>query len=186
MTKGIEQKENILDAAFVVFGANGYHDAKMIDIAKKAGVSKGTLYLYFPSKESLYIAVNDRSFLYFIANAKRETNRCETFRQKLYSIARHHLYFFYNTRKYPDSFWQAPHQMPEMMERLHRFFDDYHSLVSDLMKEEGLEDTALHSKAFCSMLNGYRMDIVSNKNVSEKEIERYATFTVDLFLEGCY
>lgn len=73
-----------------------------------------------------------------------------------------------------------------MMERLHRFFDDYHSLVSDLMKEEGLEDTALHSKAFCSMLNGYRMDIVSNKNVSEKEIERYATFTVDLFLEGCY
>nr|WP_277716390.1 helix-turn-helix domain-containing protein [Priestia flexa]WEZ06696.1 helix-turn-helix domain containing protein [Priestia flexa] len=62
MTKGIEQKENILDAAFVVFGANGYHDAKMIDIAKRAGVSKGTLYLYFPSKESLYIAVNDRSF----------------------------------------------------------------------------------------------------------------------------
>lgn len=108
MTKGIEQKENILDAAFVVFGANGYHDAKMIDIAKKAGVSKGTLYLYFPSKESLYIAVNDRSFLYFIANAKRETDRCETFRQKLYSIARHHLYFFITQESTQIRFGKLP------------------------------------------------------------------------------
>ncbi|TYR81615.1 TetR/AcrR family transcriptional regulator [Priestia megaterium] len=186
MLKDKDQREKILDAAFEVFGSKGYHDAKMIEIAKKAGISKGTIYLYFPSKEDLYIAMNDRSFAYFLWNAKQEADRCITFRQKLYSIARHHLYFFYHTRKYPDSFWQAPLQMPEMMNRLHQFFNDYHNLVAKLMEEEGLEEATLHSKAFCSMLNGYRMDIISNPEIDEKDIEMFATFTVGLFLEGCY
>lgn len=46
--------EEILDAALTVFGEAGFARAKLDDVARAAGVSKGTLYLYFDSKESLF------------------------------------------------------------------------------------------------------------------------------------
>jgi AcrR family transcriptional regulator len=47
----------ILDAALTVFSAHGFAAAKLDAVAKVAGVSKGTLYLYFESKEALFEAM---------------------------------------------------------------------------------------------------------------------------------
>ena len=44
----------IIDAALDLFVANGFNATKLDDVARKAGVSKGTVYLYFDSKESLF------------------------------------------------------------------------------------------------------------------------------------
>ncbi|HWD29163.1 MAG TPA: TetR/AcrR family transcriptional regulator [Rhizomicrobium sp.] len=47
----------ILDAALTVFAAKGYAAARMDDIAREAGVTKGTIYLYFADKEALFKAL---------------------------------------------------------------------------------------------------------------------------------
>ncbi len=47
----------IIKAAESVFGDVGFKNAKMEDIAKKAGITKVTLYTYFQSKENLYLAL---------------------------------------------------------------------------------------------------------------------------------
>ncbi len=52
-----EAKSRILDAANKVFAERGYHEATMDDIAKRLGVSKGAIYLYFSSKEDLFEAM---------------------------------------------------------------------------------------------------------------------------------
>ena len=44
----------ILAAARAIFLANGFALAKVDEIARRAGVSKGTVYLYFPTKEALF------------------------------------------------------------------------------------------------------------------------------------
>lgn len=44
----------ILDAAFREFGERGLAGARLDDIARGAGVAKGTIYLYFPTKEALF------------------------------------------------------------------------------------------------------------------------------------
>ncbi len=49
-----ERRAAILDAALDVFSENGFAAARLDDVAQKAGVAKGTLYLYFPDKESLF------------------------------------------------------------------------------------------------------------------------------------
>jgi AcrR family transcriptional regulator len=49
-----DRPEEILDAAMEVFGEVGFARAKLDDVAKRAGVSKGTLYLYFDSKDALF------------------------------------------------------------------------------------------------------------------------------------
>lgn len=52
-----ERPREICTAALEVFSEKGFAAAKLDDIACRAGVSKGTLYLYFKSKEELFRAV---------------------------------------------------------------------------------------------------------------------------------
>ncbi len=47
----------IIEAALQVFIEKGFGPAKMEDIAKRAGVAKGTVFIYFPTKEDLFRAV---------------------------------------------------------------------------------------------------------------------------------
>jgi AcrR family transcriptional regulator len=48
------KRQQILDGARAVFLAQGFDAASMNDIARAAGVSKGTLYVYFENKEKLF------------------------------------------------------------------------------------------------------------------------------------
>ena len=46
--------QQIIEAALEVFGECGLAKSRLQDIANRAGVSKGTIYLYFPNKEELF------------------------------------------------------------------------------------------------------------------------------------
>ena len=53
------KRRQIIEGARAVFLAQGFDAASMSDIARKAGVSKGTLYVYFKSKEELFEAITE-------------------------------------------------------------------------------------------------------------------------------
>jgi len=52
-----DRPQEITEAAFLVFAEKGYATARVEEVAKRAGVSKGLLYLYFKTKEELFKAV---------------------------------------------------------------------------------------------------------------------------------
>jgi AcrR family transcriptional regulator len=54
-----ERRQRILSAAEQVFGAHGYHDASIGEIAAAAGISKPVLYDHFASKHELYVTLMD-------------------------------------------------------------------------------------------------------------------------------
>jgi TetR/AcrR family transcriptional regulator, repressor for uid operon len=56
-----EVKEKIVQAALTTFSKYGYDKTRMDDIAENAKISKGTLYLYFKSKEKLFYAISENS-----------------------------------------------------------------------------------------------------------------------------
>jgi AcrR family transcriptional regulator len=49
-----ERREAILAAALEEFSARGFAATRLVDVARRAGVAKGTIYLYFRDKESLF------------------------------------------------------------------------------------------------------------------------------------
>ena len=53
------RRTEILDAARTVFARRGFAHGILDEIAKEAGIAKGTVYLYFPSKTEIYKAVLD-------------------------------------------------------------------------------------------------------------------------------
>ena len=57
------RRVEILHAARRVFATKGYHEAKVDDIAAAAGVAKGTVYLYFRDKRSMFVELVDQLFM---------------------------------------------------------------------------------------------------------------------------
>lgn len=53
------RREQIIAAGLACFARCGFHTATMADVAAQAGVSKGTPYLYFDSKEALFLALHE-------------------------------------------------------------------------------------------------------------------------------
>jgi len=52
-----ERPQEIVEAAFTEFSRNGYATTTLDQIAERAGVTKGTIYVYFESKEHLFISM---------------------------------------------------------------------------------------------------------------------------------
>ncbi len=59
--------QELLDAALELFVEKGFAATRAEEVARRAGVSKGTLYLYYPSKEELFKAVVRRNLSSLIA-----------------------------------------------------------------------------------------------------------------------
>lgn len=60
-----ERRRQILEAALAVFSQKGYHATNVSDVAAQAGVSQGTIYWYFDSKDELFEAAILFAFMDF-------------------------------------------------------------------------------------------------------------------------
>jgi AcrR family transcriptional regulator len=69
-----ERPGHILDAALDAFVENGFTATRLEDVAERAGISKGTLYLYFDSKEALLTAVVRENIVPFIERTERRVD----------------------------------------------------------------------------------------------------------------
>jgi AcrR family transcriptional regulator len=61
-----ERVELILKEAQMVLAEKGYHEMSMDEVAARVGIAKGTIYLHFPSKEDLVIALVKQSLANYI------------------------------------------------------------------------------------------------------------------------
>src|SRR5215471_21027634 len=84
----------ILEAARTVFARQGYADTVVEDIADQAGIGKGTLYLYFPSKEQIYLAALLEEARRLDADSRTAMSAAATWRDKLRAFVEMRLRYF--------------------------------------------------------------------------------------------
>jgi TetR/AcrR family transcriptional regulator, fatty acid metabolism regulator protein len=82
-----DKRAIILAAAVRVFAREGYHDARVGDIAKEAGVAYGLVYHYFRSKEAVLEAVFRETWGAMLAAIRETDEQATTARDKLHAIA---------------------------------------------------------------------------------------------------
>lgn len=56
----MQRREDILAATQALFAEFAFDTIAMLQVAQRAGIAKGTLYLYFPTKEALFLALTER------------------------------------------------------------------------------------------------------------------------------
>ena len=95
------RREEIISAAESVFLKKGLAEATMDEIAEKAELSKGTLYLYYKSKEDLYLAVTMRGmdimhdlFARAISTGEPSIKRIENLGEAYYEFFDRHRNYF--------------------------------------------------------------------------------------------
>jgi AcrR family transcriptional regulator len=126
----------ILDAALQVFGQYGYRRTSMDDIARGAGIAKGTIYLSFASKEEVFQALSQRLSQRMLAGAQTARHRPGTTAGKL--TAMHAAWF----GTYAETIRHSPHAA-ELLDAKHRLSADlltdaarrYQRLVRDVLAE---------------------------------------------------
>lgn len=65
-----DRPAEIIDAALRVFAKRGFAAARLEDVARQAGIAKGTIYLYYESKENLFEAMVRAKVVPVISGAK--------------------------------------------------------------------------------------------------------------------
>jgi AcrR family transcriptional regulator len=126
----------ILDASLRVFGQYGYRRTSMDDIAREAGIAKGTIYLSFTSKEEVFQALARRLSRQMLAGAEAASRRPGTTADKL--AAMHAAWF----GTYAETITRSPHAA-ELLDAKHRLSADlaadgasrYHQMVCDVLAE---------------------------------------------------
>ncbi|MCU0663872.1 MAG: TetR/AcrR family transcriptional regulator [Myxococcota bacterium] len=66
-----ERRAQILEAAAELFGTKGYHSTSISDIIAKAGIARGTFYLYFENKRAIFEELLDQLMKGIVARIRR-------------------------------------------------------------------------------------------------------------------
>ncbi|MNX87557.1 HTH-type transcriptional repressor KstR2 [compost metagenome] len=76
-------REAIFEAAMVLFGAQGYEATTVEEIAQAAGVSKGTFFNYFPTKDAILAHISVRHLERLLDEQEAVLAGCQTARERL-------------------------------------------------------------------------------------------------------
>jgi len=108
------RRDEILDAAAKVFARKGFARTKVEEIANALGVAKGTIYLYFRSKEALFLAVADRTMSLLQNRVRSKAAEIADPLQRMSAAAYEYLGFF---EENPELFEIFVHERAEFRER---------------------------------------------------------------------
>ena len=141
----IERKRiRLLDAAGYCFAHHGFAKTTVEEIARAAGISKGLVYSYFDSKESLLEAVLDRALREWSDLIGQEVRRrAGTIREALGVIHRASLEYARSHPLLAAILAQDPSVLlAGRVERLNRTLDEWREALSDLLRR-GIEEGEL-------------------------------------------
>lgn len=99
-----EKRMEILKAAVDLFSERGFERTTVDEIAARANVGKGTIYLYFANKEQIFIAIIESGIQYIVNSMDEILSQSGDFHQRFQEMFRQHLQFAEDHRKFYQLF----------------------------------------------------------------------------------
>ncbi|HEY3296507.1 MAG TPA: TetR/AcrR family transcriptional regulator [bacterium] len=132
------RREQILDAASKMFIAQGYENSSVDDIAKLAGLSKGSIYWYFRSKLEILFELTDRC----VEESQREIVRLASIdKYGLEALYKSHRDLYQLDLQYPDremlysQLYALAPRYPEINERLKEYHRRWDATTTRLFED---------------------------------------------------
>jgi len=192
MAKG-DKQEMIIDAALEVFREKGYANARMADIARRAGVSYGLVYHYFGSKEVLFDLIVETWWNDLYSMMEREKASAGSFRDKLIHIIRFFLETYIQRPNLISIFVSevcrsSVYHTKEGLSKFMKFF----SLCEDIMdegQEKGLLKKDIPSHHLTYIFYGaietfISVMVLGKEPLTKKRLERAVNAIMEVFMEG--
>lgn len=103
--KKIDKREMILESASKLFAQKNYHEVMMDDVAKDLSIAKGTLYLYFKSKEELYFSIVENRLSRLIASLNEVVHNSSNSIDALHAFVQHLFMFMNKYQTFFQVYW---------------------------------------------------------------------------------
>jgi TetR/AcrR family fatty acid metabolism transcriptional regulator len=184
------KRESILRAATRVFARNGYFNSKVADIARKADVADGTVYLYFKSKEEILHSIFDQNMAEAIAAGRVLIEKLHDPGEKLRRIAMLHLERLGADRDLAVVFQVELRGSTKFMREFSAAgFAEYLGLLRQTFEEgqrSGVFRKDLNAKLVSKILFGALDEMATNWIISKRnyKLEPMAKVVMDVFLNG--
>jgi AcrR family transcriptional regulator len=185
-----KRRKQILDAAVLVFSERGFHGARMDDIVKQSGLSKGALYWYFESKDQLIETILDDFFEQELVLLRAALSASGTVSERLKAFT---LILMQDMQEMPSflpiafEFYAAATRQSPIRETLQRHFRDYRSALQSML-DQGVEsgelrqvDTESIAVALMALFEGLTLLWVISP--AEIQMESMAENLLDMLLE---
>lgn len=189
--KQLEKRSSILEAAASVFSREGYPNARMQEIATKAGIGKGTIYQYFKGKKHLFQQTVKEGIDRYTIGIKNEIKDCNGIKEILKKIATFSFNFLENHRDLMNII-ESHHSLIDesmmkwLLERKNKIMNlIVKTIVENTEKKKDVrsyEDAELGAYCFFGMM----ISVVQEKVFHKKEfdIEEVSDRIVKIFLNG--
>lgn len=185
-----QKQDRILQAAIDVFAEHGYFNARVSDIAKRAEVADGTIYLYFKSKEQILMAALENAFDRFLLMANRELAEIHDPREKLKRLAELHLSSLSSNRGLAMVFQTELRQSAKFLSEFSRkHLTSYFDLIRSVVREgqqAGVFRQQVSDKIAANCFFGALDAMVTSWLISERDypLAAAAGALVDVVLNG--
>lgn len=113
-----DKRSRILKAAVKVFADKGFYNTRVAEIAKKAGVADGTIYLYFKSKDEILIHIFEEEMQHFIEEIRQAVDSETETIARLRTFVKTHLAFVKRNPK-------LAHVFQLELRQSHKFIKEY-------------------------------------------------------------
>lgn len=186
----IDKRQLILDAATHVFAERGFFAAQVADIARRAGIAAGTVYLYFRSKDDLLISLFDRTMQDAIRDGRDALESISDPAERLRRIARMHLERLGRDRDLAVVFQVELRQSTKFMARLSATrLRTYLGFIRDTIAEgqaAGVFRASVPPTLGAKMLFGALDEMATNWILSDRKytLADDAEGVIDVFLHG--
>jgi AcrR family transcriptional regulator len=136
-----KRKNQILHAAMSVFARFGFHNARMDDIAQEAGLSKGSLYWYFESKDDIIINILDNLIGREIVLMKESIGSDLSAKERLLSFTELVIADLNRMKPWMPilfEYWSLSARRKNVQQTISRFFQSYMDAIIPII-EQGIE-----------------------------------------------
>ena len=188
--RNAEKYQRILEAAVAVFADKGFFNSRISDIADRADVADGTVYLYFKNKEEILMTAINTAFDAFMSLARTELKKLTDPAERLRRLAFLHLDALGSNRSMAVVFQMELRQSTRFLaEFSHHHMIEYLGLVREAITEgqaQGLFRPEMSDKFAANCFFGALDEMVTSWVLSDHEyqLSHVADTVVDIFLNG--
>jgi len=188
--RGADKYQRILDAAVAVFAEKGFFTSRVSDIADRADVADGTVYLYFKSKEEILMTAINTAFDAFMSLARTELKKLSDPVERLRRLAFLHLDALGSNRNMAVVFQMELRQSTRFLSEFsHQHMVEYLGLVREAIiegQDRGIFRREMSDKYAANCFFGALDEMVTSWVLSEHEyqLSNVADVVVDIFLNG--
>ena len=149
-----EKYQIILDSAGAVFAEHGFYKATISQIAAKAGVADGTLYLYFKNKDDiLYQYISYKTEIVF-EKMRAAVEKGKNAEEKLRLLIRCHLEEFQSDKHMAVIFQSEARYLRDIQSQIKDISKMYLDLLSDII-EQGQIEGAMRQDLFVGLVKRF-------------------------------